>query len=122
MLTEKTVLNLLSQLVTLDEQGAENALPLCGLCLGEIRGRLREGADENDPKIAAAAAGLAYYRLTLRNASDSSGTTSFKAGDVTISRSPAALMQMAVTVRDEAIAQAAELLIDPDFVFRQVGK
>ena len=90
MLTTKTVLNRLRQLVTLDEQGAENALPLCGLCLKEIKGRLREGADENDPRLAQAAAGLAYYRIALRNAADGEGATSFKAGDtLPCSRTPA---------------------------------
>lgn len=121
MLTTKTVLNRLRQLVTLDEQGAENALPLCGLCLKEIKGRLREGADENDPRLAQAAAGLAYYRIALRNAADGEGATSFKAGDVTVTRSPAAALQLAVAVRDEAIADAADLLTDRDFIFRQVS-
>ncbi len=121
MLTTKTVLNRLRQLVTLDEQGAENALPLCGLCLEEIKGRLKEGADENDFRLAQAAAGLAFYRLALRNAADGQGTTSFKAGDVTVTHSPAASIQLAVCVRDEAIAAAADLLTDRDFIFRQVS-
>jgi len=41
----------------------------------------------NAPTVAAA---LAFYRIAIRNAVDSQGTTSFKAGDVTVSRSPAA--------------------------------
>lgn len=120
MVSINSVLNRLRQLVTLDEQGAENALPLCGLCLEEIRTRLRKGADENDLRLAQAAAGLAFYRLTLRSAADGDGATSFKAGDVTVTRSPAAGMELAVAVRDEALAQAADLLTDRDFMFRQV--
>ncbi len=107
--------------MTLDEKEAENALPLCSICLNEIRNRLREGADENDSRIASAAAALAFYRITIRNAADSQGTTSFKAGDVTVSRTPAAAVELAVTVRDEAFAAAADLIEDSSFVFRQVG-
>lgn len=121
MVSRNTVLNRLRQLVTLDEQGAENALPLCGLCLDEIKSRLRDGADENDIRVAQAAAGLAYYRLALRQAADGSNTTSFKAGDVTVTRSPGALLELATVVRDEALAQAAEIIDDKDFLFRQVG-
>lgn len=120
MVSINSILNRLRQLVTLDEQGAENALPLCGICLEEIRSKLREGADENDSRLAQAAAGLAFYRLTLRNAADGEGATSFKAGDVTVTRSPAASIELAVSVRDESLAQAADLLEDRDFIFRQV--
>ena len=44
MIGNYTVLNGLRQLMTLDEKEAENALPLCSLCLNEIKKRLREGA------------------------------------------------------------------------------
>ena len=121
MVSNYTVLNGLRQLITLDEKEAENALPLCSRCLDEIRKRLREGADENDSRIALCAAALTFYRIAIRNAADSQGTTSFKAGDVTVSRSPAAAIELAVKVRDEAFAAAADLIEDTGFVFRQVG-
>ncbi len=120
MINSHNVLARLRQLVTLDEEGAENALPLCRLCLEEILSRLKESADKDDPRIAQAAAGLAYYRKVIREAADNDGTTSFKAGDVTVTRTPAAMLEIACTVRDEAILQAAELLEDCGFVFRQV--
>ncbi len=122
MIDSQTVLSRLRQLVTLDEEGAENALPLCSLCLDEIRTRLRKNADPNDLRIAQAAAGLAYYRTVLREVSDSDGTTSFKAGDVTVTRTPAAILEIASSVRDEAFAGAADLLTDCNFMFRQVGR
>ena len=121
MVSINSVLNRLRQLVTLDEQGAENALPLCALCLEEIRSKLRSGADENDIRLAQAAAGLVFYRLMLRTAADGSNVTGFKAGDVTVTRSPAASMELAVSVRDEALAEVSDLLEDRDFMFRQVG-
>ena len=120
MITAQTVLSRLRQLVTLDSEGAENALPLCGLCLEETLSRLKSNADKDDPRIAQAAAGLAYYRTALRNAADSEGTTSFKAGDVTVTRTPAAMLEIAARIRDEAFVQAADLFADRNFIFRQV--
>ena len=120
MINPQTVLFRLRQLVTLDEEGAENALPLCVLCLEEVKSRLKKNADGNDPRLAQAAAALAYYRTVLRDAADSDGTTSFKAGDVTVTRTPAAMLEIAVGIRDEAFAQASDLLTDRDFLFRQV--
>ena len=120
MINSHTVLFRLRQLVTLDEEGAENALPLCSMCLEEIESRLRSDADKADPRIAQAAAALACYRLAFREAADNNGTTSFKAGDVTVTRTPAAILQTACEIRDEAFIQAADLLTDRDFVFRQV--
>ncbi len=120
MINSHTVLARLRQLVTLDEEGAENALSLCRHCLEEILSKVRESADKNDPRIAQAAAGLAYYRTVIREAADSDGATSFKAGDVTVTRTPAAMLEIACRVRDDAILQAAELFYDSGFAFRQV--
>lgn len=122
MINSQTVLYRLRQLVTLDEEGAENALPLCVMCLEDVMCRLRKNADPDDPRVAQAAAALAGYRLALRNAADSDGNVSFKAGDVTVTRSPASMIEYAAKMRDEAIIQAADLLTDSSFVFRQVGR
>ncbi len=121
MITAQTVLFRLRQLVTLDSEGAENALPLCGLCLEETMSKLRPDADKEDMRIAQAAAGLAYYRTVLRNAADCEGTTSFKAGDVTVTRTPAAMLEIASQIRDDAFLQAADLFVDRNFIFRQVN-
>lgn len=121
MITAQTVLFRLRQLVTLDSEGAENALPLCKLCLEETVSKLKPGADKDDPRIAQAAAGLAYYRTVLRNAADRDGATSFKAGDVTVTRTPAAMIEIASQIRDDAFLQAADLFVDRNFIFRQVG-
>ncbi len=121
MITAQTVLFRLRQLVTLDSEGAENALPLCKLCLEETVSKLKPNADRDDLRIAQAAAGLAYYRTVLRNAADSDGATSFKAGDVTVTRTPAAMIEIASQIRDDAFLQAADLFVDRNFIFRQVG-
>ena len=94
MISRQTVLNHLRQLVTLDSKGAANALPLCEISLNEVISRLRTPADANDLRVAKAAAGLAFYRFALRQLADGNGATSFKAGDVTVSRSPARSVTM----------------------------
>ena len=58
MANSQNVLFRLRQLVTLDEEGAENALPLCEMCLEDMLCKLRKNADPNDPRIAQAAAAL----------------------------------------------------------------
>ncbi len=122
MTNSHAVLFRLRQLVTLDEEGAENALPLCGMCLEDVTCRLRSNADPDDPRISQAAAALACYRLAVRNAAENGDKVSFKAGDVTVSRTPAATVEFAAAMRDDAFLQAAELLTDNSFIFRQVGK
>lgn len=121
MVNIESVLRRLRQLITLDEDEAENALPLCSVCLEDIAGRLRENADPDDIRIAQAAAALTFYRIVMRNAADGEGLSSFKAGDVTVTHSPAASIEIAVRLRDEALAAAADLIKDDNFLFRQVS-
>lgn len=119
MVTQWTVLSNLRQIASLDEEGAAFGLPLCLVCLEEIRARLRDDADGNDTRIERAAAGLAFYKLTLKRISED-GAASFKAGDVSVSQNPAELLAIAARVRDEALAGAAPLVRDDLFLFRRV--
>ncbi|MEI6578563.1 MAG: hypothetical protein WCN92_03770 [Eubacteriales bacterium] len=119
MVTQWTVLSNLRQITSLDGEGAAFGLSLCLTCLEEIRARLRDGADENDSSIERAAAGLAFYKLTLRRLSEDS-STSFKAGDVSVSQNPGELLAIAAKVREEALAEAAPLLKDELFLFKRV--
>lgn len=120
MVTQWTVLGNLKQISSLDEEETA-ALPLCLTCLEDIRARLKAGADTNDPCIERAAAGLAFYKLMLKRITEDGTVTSFKAGDMSVTQKPAELLRLAATVRDEAIAGAAPLLKDEDFLFMKVG-
>ncbi len=119
MVTQWTVLSSLRQIASLEEEGTAFGLSLCLVCLEEIRARLRDGANGNDARIERAAAGLAFYKLTLKRISED-GAASFKAGDVSVSQNPAELLAIAAKVRDEALAGAAPLLRDDLFLFRSV--
>jgi len=113
------VLNSLRQLTVLDDEAAANALPFCKASLDEIRESLKSAADENDPRVGRAAAGLAFYRLTAQKLSGEDSVTSFKAGDVTISQSASAALDIASRARDEAYLAVLPLLRDDRFVFTQ---
>ena len=121
MVNQWTVLNRLKQTAPLDDEGAASGLPLCVVCLEEIRARLREGADGNDIRIERAAAGLAFYKTMLKRIAEDGGVTGFKAGDVSVRQNPGDILTIAEKVRDEALAGAAPLLRDDLFVFKRVG-
>lgn len=115
------VLTGLRQIVALDEEGAALALPLCSASLDEIKIRLRDGVSPSDIRVTKAAVGLAYYKLIIQRLAGEDSITSFKAGDVTISKSSAAALETASTIRDESLVGALPLMKDEEFVFKQVG-
>ncbi len=115
------VLTDLRQIIALDEEGAALALPLCSMSLDEIKIRLRDGVSPNDIRVTKAAAGLAYYKLIVQRLAGAEAITSFKAGDVTVSKSSAAALEIASKIRDENLLGALPLMKDEEFVFRQVG-
>mgnify|MGYP001313736053 CR=1 FL=1 len=115
-----SVLAALRQYTDIGERGEAAALPLCRDSLCEVRGRLRDAAFCGDRRVETAAAGLAFYRLTLRRMGENGGAARLKAGDIAIERNPGALLAAAAKVRDEALAQAAPLLKDNAFYFGKV--
>ncbi|MCL2509400.1 MAG: hypothetical protein FWF05_09510 [Oscillospiraceae bacterium] len=114
-----TVLNSLRQFTALDDEGAAKALPFCKTSLDEIRENLRDAADENDPRVIRAAAGLAFYRMTVQRLAGEDSVTSFKAGDVTVSQSASAALDIASKIRDETYLAVLPLLKDDRFIFMQ---
>ena len=95
-MNEWSVLAALREMTVLEDGAASQALPLCRSALQTLVSRLKDGADPADSRLIRAAAGLAYYKWTLRNASLDDGITHFKAGDVTVSRSYSAALDYAV--------------------------
>lgn len=104
----------------LSSEDAKKALPFCTVACGELSKRLKEPRYEDEPAVIMACAGVALYKYTLSVNTAADDFTSFKAGDVTVSRSPAASAENAVKFRDEAVTSAAPYLEDVDFVFEAV--
>jgi hypothetical protein len=96
-----------------------DALPLCRAAADELRERLKDGADPDDPRLSRAAAGVAYYRFLLRQNAPNADVTYFKAGDVTVHRGASPELRGA-QIRDELLEPALPLLRDERFVFRAV--
>ncbi len=119
MIDEWSVIKILRQITVTDEN--DNALfPMCTAALEEIFAQLRDGADRGDIRIANAAAAIVSYRLSLRSVADSDSVTTFKAGDVSITRSAEAVMQVAREEKTAAMIALLPLLRDSEFIFMQV--
>ncbi len=99
----------------------EELMPLCSAAAAELEVRLKEDADRNDIRLINAAASSVNYRLCMKRMNTGEEVTSFKAGDVSISISPSALIEKAEKEKSEAMLSALPLLTDEEFVFRQVS-
>ncbi len=123
MVTELAVLDELRQLITPDADETAFCDTLCRRSLEKIRRRLKEDADESDPRVISAAAARAYFTLLLRRHSDASRDFSaFKAGDLSISQSSSRSgdkLLYAGELCAKTEAELAPLLEDPGFY---VGK
>ena len=114
------VLSTLREFYSYGETDAE-LIPICDATARELSERVKPNADCSDIRLINAAASMANYRLCLKRMYTDEGVTSFKAGDVTVSISPAALTEQAEKDKTRAILAAAPLLRDDDFLFRQVS-
>lgn len=119
-MNEWTVLECLHTLLPLSDDERAEALPLCRAAAQELRERLRDGADPDDPRLSRAAAGVVYYRWLVRKSATDADVTFFKAGDVTVHRGGTAPETRGAQIRDELLEQALPLLRDERFLFRVV--
>lgn len=120
------MIDCLSILSTLREyysaQGTDEELaPLCTAAAKEIMPRIKPKADHSDIRLINLAAAMVNHRLCMRSLHSAEGVTSFKAGDVTVSISPSALIEQAEKEKAAATVDALPLLCDDGFFFGQVS-
>lgn len=121
MLTGEQVFSQLTAVTDVSESDRTAVMPFCLAAAAVINARLRPDADDTDSRLLTAAVAVAYSRyLLIRNAAESD-VESLKAGDVTISRSSAPVMQAAENFRKTALADASGLLTDDGFLFDSVS-
>ncbi len=102
-------------------QGTDEELaPLCAAAAKELETRMKDEAECTDIRLINACAAMTNYRLCMKNLGADEAVTSFKAGDVTVSVSPSAIIERAEKEKSEAMIAALPLLRDDGFVFRQV--
>ena len=98
-----------------DETDEGVLLRACVRAIGEVKQKLRDNADETDPRVAQTAAALARYRLFFDMLESGERFSSYRAGDITIQRDLKAEIAAEKALRDEALIQAAPILKDGGF-------
>ena len=86
----------------------------------EMAARLKKPEYGAYPAVVSAAAAVCHFRLLLQSEQFRDGTTVFKAGDVSVQISRAAMLEAAEYMRAECLAAAAPYLYDDGFLFAQV--
>ena len=114
------VAQILRRFSGLAEDALSDAMPVIAVACAECTDKLRAPEYAENPLVLEAVAALCNYRLLLRDKTYREGTTQFSAGDVSATISPAAMLEGAVQLRDDAYAAAARYFADTDFLFRQV--
>jgi hypothetical protein len=120
MINVWSVSKLLEDTGVLTKEEVKRAMPFCLSACANLSKRLKDVKFEDEPAIINACAGLALYNYSILRGNSSDYFSSFKAGDITISRSASSTLENAVKFRDEALLQATEYLTDVDFVFQAV--
>ena len=120
MINVWSVSQLLEDVGLLSEEEVKRVIPFCMAACSKLSKRLKDVKFEDEPAVINACAGIALYNYSLLRSQSEDDITSFKAGDVTISKSPSATFENAIKFRDEALLNATEFLTDVDFVFQAV--
>lgn len=120
MINVWSVSQLLEDVGVLTAEEAKKATPFCLAACSALSPRLRDIKNEDNPAVIMACAGIALYNYVLSAGASAEDFSSFKAGDVTISRSASATAESAAKFRDEALLSAVPYLTDVDFVFEAV--
>ena len=120
MINVWSVSKLLEDTGVLTEDEAKRVMPFCLSACAKLSKRLKDVKFEDEPAVITACAGIALYNYTLLRSHSDENFESFKAGDITITKSPSASFESAVKFRDEAMLNATDYLTDVDFVFQAV--
>lgn len=119
-MNEWSVLRCLCEISSVRDDETTDLLPLCRSALEELLQRLKSDADPEDFRVRRAAATEANYRWILRKLSEDDNVASFKAGDVTVTRSASLAVETAKRMQSEAYLAVLPLLQDDNFVFQCV--
>ncbi len=120
MTTSWNVLARFRQFVNIDDTEAEKQLPLCVVNLRRIQAQLRDDVNPDDVRIQEAAACLTYYDYAIRLSSETDDVTSFKAGDITVSKTTSSLTENAEKMKKNALLELTPLMKDTNFVFLNI--
>lgn len=116
MITPWNVLKRLEHFIKISDEEKSNALSVCVANLEKVLSTLNDNCDKNDCRITEAAAAMSFYDLAVKISGDNLETvTSFKAGDVSISKSRQSIIEIASSLKRDALRALAPLRKDEDF-------
>ena len=116
MVTAWNVLKRLEHFISYENDQKDKVLSVCVANLDKVFSTLNPKCDKNDCRITEAAAAMSYYDLAVKAATDNSEmTTSFKAGDVTVTKNRQSLIEIASGIKRDALYALAPLCSDDSF-------
>lgn len=120
MTSQWKVLARFKQLVPMDNEEAEKILPLCVINLERVIAQLSDNADKNDIRVINGAAALTYYDYVVRSSAEQDAVTSFKAGDITVSKTASSMTDSAQKIKTDAMLELVPLMKDTRFLFKNI--
>ncbi len=115
-MTSSEVYSQLLLIVTPKEsEGTDKILSLCESGLDWAKRHIKPEIDDDDSRIAYAAAAIAYYNYALSHLTDSDDPKSFKAGDISVSKDIKAELEIAEKIRNSRLIEVSDILIDTQF-------
>jgi hypothetical protein len=123
-MTQYSVLGRLRLMAELDEDAAMEALPFCAAAMEQLAPQLKTGCG-HDPRLDQAAAAMACCMLLRRARDDFDGISSFKAGDIAVTKQQGGSRKERLAWAEQARASAMEdirgLLKDTGFYAGQAS-
>ncbi len=120
MLTAQAVFEKLTLITDTDQSEQAELLPFCESAAAVINSKMRTDADASDIRLLMAAAALAYSRYLLINNAADSNITSFKAGDLSVTKAAGDSSDSVHSFALAALEDAKDLLEDTSFFFRSL--
>lgn len=117
MIDPQSVFESVKTLIDLNPEDEERITGLCNACAATLSRRLKEGFTGEEDEAVYACAAFTVYRYALINSCFDDCFEQLKAGDVTVHRSPSALLESTEKLLADAFS-SADCFTDIGFVFK----
>lgn len=117
MINPQTVFESVKTLIDIPPENEEKLANLSKACAQALSRRLKEGFTGEEDEAIYACAVFTVYRYALINSCFDDCFEQLKAGDITVSRSPSALLESTEKLLSDALS-SAECFTDIGFVFK----
>lgn len=118
MIEAADVYTALSSYMDIASYSMTDVMPCCQKGLDWVNARLREGVDPDNPLIAETAAAIAHFFFFICRLTDGEKYENCKVGDVSYKRNIEKEFEFECRIKNQAVADAAEILKDGGFYCR----